>query len=104
MTEVVGWISSLLLLTTIVAQIGKQWSERSGEGVSAWLFIGQAGASLGFTVYSALLKNWVFTVTNSLMLLSAIVGWQITAHFKSGAARKKQGAVKLARNGQTASP
>jgi hypothetical protein len=37
MTEIVGWTSSLVLLTTIVAQIGKQWSERSGEGVSIWL-------------------------------------------------------------------
>ena len=82
MTEIVGWTSSVLLLLTISAQIAKQWRERSGKGVSLWLFIGQAGASLGFTVYSALLKNWVFTITNSLMLLSALVGWQITSHFK----------------------
>ena len=82
MTDIVGWVSSLLLLVTIATQIGKQWSERSAKGVSVWLFIGQAAASLGFTVYSFLLKNWVFTVTNALMLLSAIVGWQITAHFK----------------------
>lgn len=93
MTEIVGWTSSLILLTTIVAQIGKQWSERSGEGVSIWLFIGQAGASLGFTVYSVLLKNWVFTVTNALMLLSAIVGWSLTSHFKSRAGRDKRGPV-----------
>jgi uncharacterized protein with PQ loop repeat len=90
MTEIIGWTSSLLLLTTIVTQIGKQWRERSGEGVSVWLFIGQAGASLGFTVYSALLKNWVFTVTNALMLLSAIVGWSLTSHFKSRAERDKR--------------
>lgn len=85
MTEVVGWVSSLVLLATIVAQIAKQWSERSGEGVSVWLFIGQAGASLGFTAYSVLVKNWVFTVTNALMFLSAVVGWQMTAHFKARA-------------------
>ena len=85
MTEVVGWVSSLVLLATIAAQIAKQWSERSGKGVSVWLFIGQAGASLGFTVYSVLVSNWVFTVTNGLMFLSAIVGWQLTAHFKAHA-------------------
>ena len=90
MTEIVGWTSSLILLTTILAQIGKQWSERSGEGVSIWLFIGQAGASLGFTVYSVLLKNWVFTVTNALMLLSAIVGWSLTSRFKARAERDKR--------------
>lgn len=87
MTDIVGWVSSLVLLLTIGAQIGKQWSERSGKGVSVWLFIGQAGASLGFTVYSVLVKNWVFTVTNGLMFLSAIVGWQLTAHFKARAQR-----------------
>jgi uncharacterized protein with PQ loop repeat len=83
MTEAIGWVSSLVLLVTIVAQITKQWNERSGKGVTVWLFIGQAGASLGFSVYSFLLRNWVFTVTNALMLLSAIVGWKITAHFKA---------------------
>jgi MtN3 and saliva related transmembrane protein len=83
MADLVGWTSSLLLIATIVAQIAKQWNERSGKGVSIWLFIGQAAASLGFTAYSFMLRNWVFTVTNALMLLSAIVGWQITAHFKA---------------------
>jgi uncharacterized protein with PQ loop repeat len=99
MTDIIGWTSSLLLLTTIVVQIGKQWSERSGEGVSVWLFIGQTGASLGFTVYSVLLKNWVFTVTNALMLLSAIVGWSLTSYFKSRAKSDKHGrASSMGRN------
>ena len=87
MTEVVGWTSSLLLLATIVGQIAKQWNERTGKGVSVWLFIGQASASLGFTAYSVMLKNWVFTVTNALMFLSALVGWQVTSHFKARAER-----------------
>jgi MtN3 and saliva related transmembrane protein len=99
MTEVVGWVSSLVLLLTIAVQIGKQWSERSGEGVSVWLFIGQAGASLGFTVYSVLVKNWVFTITNGLMFVSAIVGWQMTAHFKARAQRQ---APPTERSGQAA--
>ncbi len=41
-----------------------------------------SAASLGFTVYSVLVANWVFTLTNALMLLSAIVGWIMTSHFK----------------------
>jgi uncharacterized protein with PQ loop repeat len=94
--DIVGWTSSLLLLATIVAQIGKQWSERSGQGVSVWLFIGQAAASTGFTAYSFMLKNWVFTVTNALMLLSAIVGWQITAHFKAKRPRDEKPLVEAA--------
>ena len=82
MTDAIGWLSSVVLLATIVAQIAKQWSERSGKGVSKWLFIGQTAASFGFTAYSALIKNWVFTTTNGLMLVSAIVGWHLTAHYK----------------------
>jgi MtN3 and saliva related transmembrane protein len=82
-TELIGWVSSVVLLATICQQIKKQYEERSGKGISRWLFIGQTAASAGFTLYSALMKNWVFTVTNALMLVSAILGWAITAHFKS---------------------
>jgi uncharacterized protein with PQ loop repeat len=74
MTEIIGWASSFILLLTIGKQIYKQWHEQSSEGVSKWLFIGQVVASTGFTIYSWLLKNWVFVVTNALMLLSAFIG------------------------------
>ncbi|MES1182177.1 MAG: hypothetical protein ABUL60_00105 [Myxococcales bacterium] len=94
MRELLGWLSSLVLLVTILAQIHKQWSERTGSGVSSFLFIGQTAASLGFTVYSALLGNWVFTVTNGLMLLSAIAGWYITARFKRSHAASQPPAEK----------
>jgi uncharacterized protein with PQ loop repeat len=85
MTEALGWASSLVLLATITAQLRKQWQGRSSRGVSKWLFVGQALASLGFTLYSALLKNWVFTVTNALLLLSALLGIFITFYFQRGA-------------------
>lgn len=80
--EFIGWVSSLILVVTILTQITKQWQARSGEGVSTWLFVGQTVASAGFTVYSILQTDWVFIVTNSLMLLSALVGGVITWHFK----------------------
>jgi MtN3 and saliva related transmembrane protein len=82
MVDALGWFSSFVLLATIVEQIRKQWAARSGEGVSRFLFVGQTVASAGFATYSALLHNWVFTVTNSLLLASAIIGWVLTAHFK----------------------
>jgi MtN3 and saliva related transmembrane protein len=82
MTELLGWCASIVLLATIVAQITKQWRDGSSEGVSPFLFVGQTAASIGFTVYSALLHNWVFTFTNAAMLLSAIVGMVVSAHFK----------------------
>lgn len=82
MTEVIGWVSSVLLLVTIGTQIVKQWRDRSAKGVSRWLFVGQAASSVGFLAYSALLHNWVFTLTNAMLLLSALVGAALTYHFK----------------------
>lgn len=84
MTEVLGWLSSLILLVTIVQQIWTQWRERSTKGVSKWLFVGQTAASAGFTLYSWLVGDWVFVVTNFLLLVSAVVGWLLTLSFRRG--------------------
>ena len=72
--EAIGWTSSFVLLLTIGHQVHKQWKERPSRGVSKWLFLGQAAASLGFVIYSALVQNWVFVVTNGLLLVAAVVG------------------------------
>ncbi len=82
MTEMVGWVSSFILVLTIAKQVYKQWQEDSSEGVSKWLFIGQMAASLGFTIYSWLVNNWVFVVTNSLMLLNGLAGLGIVLHHR----------------------
>ncbi len=82
MIDVLGWASSVVLLATVSAQIHKQWHERTGKGVSLWLFIGQTIASSGFTFYSALVHNWVFTVTNALLTVSANVGLVLTLRYK----------------------
>ena len=82
MTEVVGWISSFILVITIAKQVYKQWKEGKSEGVSTWLFIGQIAASVGFLVYSVLVSNWVFIFTNSLMVLNGIAGLIITLYLK----------------------
>ena len=81
-TELIGWCSSFILVLTIAKQVYKQWQEGTSEGVSKWLFIGQMSASLGFTIYSWLVNNWVFVVTNSLMLLSGLVGLGIVLHHR----------------------
>lgn len=73
-TEIVGWAAALVLLVTISSQVWQQWRTRSTKGVSPWLFAGQVLASAGFTVYSVLVDNPVFVVTNVLILLSAIFG------------------------------
>lgn len=82
MTEAIGWFSSLVLLLTIGKQVFKQWRGGSSEGVSSWLFIGQTTASTGFTIYSVAVGDWVFVVTNSLMLCNAMVGFGIVLHHR----------------------
>lgn len=73
-TDLIGWISSAILLATLARQVFTQWRQRSTAGVSHWLFIGQLAASTGFLIYSWLLKNWVFVVTNAALLVTALVG------------------------------
>lgn len=46
--------------------------------MSHWLFLGQCAASVGFIVYSALVDNWVFIVTNACILATAVAGQVIT--------------------------
>ncbi|NLG76082.1 MAG: PQ-loop repeat-containing protein [Xanthomonadaceae bacterium] len=75
--DIIGWLSSAILLATLVRQVLRQWRERATEGVSKWLFIGQLTASSGFLLYSFLLNNWVFVFTNAALLLTAIIGQMI---------------------------
>ena len=82
MVEAVGWVSSFILVLTIAKQVYKQWQEGSSEGVSKWLFVGQMAASLGFTVYSWLVSNWVFVVTNAVMLVNGLLGLLIVLHHR----------------------
>jgi MtN3 and saliva related transmembrane protein len=72
--ELIGWTSSAVLLATITRQVVTQWKTKSTAGVSHWLFIGQVAASTGFTIYSVLLHNWVYAVSNIALLITAVVG------------------------------
>ena len=81
MTEIIGWASSIILLLTLIKQVYKQWKDGETEGVSKWLFIGQLFASAGFTVYSYLVGNWVFTVTNALLTINNIIGISLYFYF-----------------------
>jgi len=90
-TELVGWVSSIILVLTIGKQIYKQWHEDSSENVSKWLFIGQMAASTGFSIYSWLVGNWVFVVTNLVMLLSGLCGLGIVLHHRRRESPKGNG-------------
>jgi uncharacterized protein with PQ loop repeat len=82
MQEAIGWISSFILVLTIGKQVFKQWKEGSSENVSKWLFIGQLAASVGFTIYSWMVGNWVFVVTNAIMLVNGLAGLFIVLHHR----------------------
>ncbi|HKP67749.1 MAG TPA: SemiSWEET family transporter [Pyrinomonadaceae bacterium] len=88
MTEIVGWASSLILLTTLIKQVHKQWRDATSEGISKWLFIGQLAASAGFLVYSYLVGSWVFMVTNGLLTINNIIGIYLYYRFKNDQAPK----------------
>ena len=82
MTEIIGWASSIILLITLIKQVYKQWQEGTGEGVSKLLFVGQLLASIGFTIYSYLVENWVFTATNGVLVINNLVGMYLSFYFK----------------------
>ena len=70
----IGWASAAILLLTVGRQVFTQWKAGTTAGLSRWLFVGQIAASVGFTIYSWMLDNWVFVVTNIFMALTACVG------------------------------
>lgn len=90
MAEVIGWLASVILVVTIAKQVYKQWHDGTSEGVSTWLFVGQLAASVGFTIYSLLLGNWVFSVTNGLMVINGLLGYAITVRHRRRRARESQ--------------
>jgi len=79
-----------VLLITIGRQVLAQWRSGTTQGLSRWLFIGQLAASTGFIIYSWLLRNWVFVVTNVLMLATAAIGqWIFLRNVRRESLRKK---------------
>ena len=82
MKDLIGWTSSLVLMFTICWQVYRQWQKGTSEGISTWLFIGQIISSLGFSIYSWMVGNMVFVVTNALLLLSAIVGLSVVLYHR----------------------
>jgi hypothetical protein len=40
--DVIGWLSTVILLATICRQVYSQWKSKATSGVSRWLFVGQS--------------------------------------------------------------
>ncbi len=91
--DVIGWASAFILVLTISRQVYTQYRTRSIAGVSKWLFIGQLSASVGFTIYSWLLGNWVFVVVNFSLFVTAVAGQFIYLRNRRMAQRAGQGGV-----------
>lgn len=81
MIDAIGWASSIILLLTLIKQVHKQWKDGTSEGISSLLFIGQLLASIGFTIYSYLVENWIFTITNGLLTINNIIGISLYFYF-----------------------
>lgn len=77
MKDAIGWASSFLVVATILSQVRKQWLSETSEGLSVLLFIGQFVASCGFMLYSFLVHDWIFTITNGLMAVAAVIGFSL---------------------------
>jgi MtN3 and saliva related transmembrane protein len=86
--ELIGWTSSVILLTTLIRQVFTQWKSEDVSGVSRWLFIGQVTASIGFTIYSLLLHNWVYASSNVAILITAVAGEMIYLRKKQNTPNK----------------
>lgn len=96
--DVIGWASACILILTISRQVYTQYRTRSIAGVSKWLFIGQLSASIGFTIYSWLLDNWVFVVVNFSIFLTAVVGQFIYLRNRRLAQREGRGGEQAGEN------
>jgi uncharacterized protein with PQ loop repeat len=72
--QAIGWAASAVLVGMLATQIGRQWRQGTSQGVSRWLFVGQLVASSLFTVYSVLVRDPVFIVTNGAMAVGAALG------------------------------
>lgn len=88
--DILGWISSFILVVTLMRQVYVQWKTESVGGVSKWLFVGQLAASTGYTVYSFLLHNWVYVCSNIAILLTALIGEGLYLRNRRVASRRRQ--------------
>jgi uncharacterized protein with PQ loop repeat len=80
--EWIGWAAAVILLITLFSQVKKNWEEKKLKGVNPFLYYGEAVASLLFAIYSFSINSWVFAVTNTLGLLSALIGIYLVHRYR----------------------
>ncbi|MGA9768804.1 MAG: hypothetical protein WBV94_07185 [Blastocatellia bacterium] len=80
--EWLGWAAAVILLVTLFSQVKKNWEEKKLKDVNPFLYYGEAIASLLFAIYSLTINSWVFAVTNTLGLLSALIGIYLVHRYR----------------------
>ncbi|HXG95012.1 MAG TPA: PQ-loop domain-containing transporter [Blastocatellia bacterium] len=80
--EWLGWTAAIILVVTLFAQVRKNLKEKRLKGVNPMLYYGQAIASLCFTIYSISIGSIIFVITNSLVLLSAMIGIYLVHRYR----------------------
>jgi len=73
---------SAVLLSTLIRQCIPNGGLALPPAFRNGLFIGQLLASMGFTVYSFLLHNWVFASSKHRHFITAVVGQATYLHNK----------------------
>ncbi len=85
--NILGWSATCVLLVTLLAQILREIRSGKVDEISPLLFVGQCAASILFLVYSALVDNLVFIVSNAMILAVALLGVWVRHHLKAKRAR-----------------
>lgn len=80
--EWLGWAAAIILLVTLFSQVKKNWEEKKLKDVNPFLYYGEAVASLLFAIYSLTIHSWVFAVTNTLGLVSALIGIYLVHRYR----------------------
>jgi MtN3 and saliva related transmembrane protein len=84
--NILGWTATLVLLGTLLAQIHREIKSGKVDEISPLLFVGQCAASIGFLLYSTLVGNLVFIVSNAMILAVALLGVWVRHHVKTKSA------------------
>ncbi len=80
--HIIGWSGGVVLVIMIAAQMRRQWHERTSKGVSPFLYVLQAVASITLLIYSYLGRDHVFVVLNAIMATSAVFGFVLWLRYR----------------------
>ena len=82
MTELIGWVSAVVLLPTFGVQVYRQWRERNEPEPpsSLWFFILAEIGTAGQAVYSWLVGNWVYFALNAVLVVTNGIGLAIAVY------------------------